>query len=223
MSWLYMSSGLSFVTSSGVTSHKAVDQISLVWQQRSPIGKSQAMNRRLFYVVTAILVALTVYMVSINLNKLPDERPRAPRNYIKEDKPADVKLKGRNPLFWEAKITSLFRCWLKIVFPSGKLFILLGNNIGNNNRKSISSFVRLTTSTGDVSQSLTKGIQTSTKARFPVKDTIARFQPKLVMYATFQTFRIFNDSSLRDETSALLCLKGHCHAIWQLCKKLEGV
>ena len=97
---------------------------SLVWQQRSPIdrvGKSQAMNRRLFYVVTAILVALTVYLVSINLNKLPDERTRAPRNYLKEDKQADVK--GRNPLFWEVKITSLFRCWLKIVFPSGKLFI----------------------------------------------------------------------------------------------------
>ena len=163
-----------------------------MWQQRSPIdrvGKSQAMNRRLFYVVTAILVALTVYMVSINLNKLPDERTRALRNYIKEDKQADVK--GRNPLFWEVKITSLFRCWLKIVFPSGKLFILLANNIGNNNRKSISSFVRLTTSIGDVSQSLAKGIQTSTKARFPVKDTIARFQPKLVMYATFQTLARF--------------------------------
>ena len=95
------------------------------------------MSRRLFYVLTAILVAVTVYMISRNLDKLPDDRTKASRNYIKEGKQADVKgtnpllfkLRRKNylalqmlakncfPLNWEEKITSLFKCWLKIAFP----------------------------------------------------------------------------------------------------------
>jgi len=56
------------------------------------------MSRRLLYVITAILVAVTVYMVSRDLDKLPDKRTTAYRNYKKKLQGKQVDVKGTNSL-----------------------------------------------------------------------------------------------------------------------------
>lgn len=87
------------------------------------------MNRRLFYVITAILVVVTVYMVSMNYNKLPDKRTTASRNYIKELQGKQAEAKGRTTslLFKrEEKNYIALQMLTTKCFSSGMLFTLPG-------------------------------------------------------------------------------------------------
>ena len=81
-----------------------LDQIYVLYcdnNEAEIVGK--AMNRRLFFVIIAILLVVTVYMVSMNLNKLPAKRTTAPRNYIKELQGRQADVKGRNSLHFKLR------------------------------------------------------------------------------------------------------------------------
>lgn len=67
------------------------------------VGKPQAMNRRLFLVIIAILLVVTVYMVSRNFDKIPDKRTTAPGKYIKELQGNRAGVKGRNSFLFNPR------------------------------------------------------------------------------------------------------------------------
>ena len=61
------------------------------------------MNRRLFLVIIAILLVVTVYMISRYFDKIPDKRTTAPGKYIKELQGNQAGVKGRNSFLFKPK------------------------------------------------------------------------------------------------------------------------